>query len=315
MTNPDDATTLTGLAAGLAVPVAMSTGFSSSTHGGATDAVRGDISTGLDPVTGELAMKPTAGPDIDPDHQIVSGPVDPYHSGTGIGAVDGIRPDLDVNNTGPIEKPTDTGTNPYGSSGDGRGSSSFAATAADATTQNAQTTSGVTQVGGTAGGGIHTVGAATADESGASGSAAGPAGVGAAHSTDPAHEKAGKDETHSQPAERAAPEQHSDPLGMVSVAALRNTTADPIPNLTATVHGAALDHTLAGGAFHTVVGSAIPDPDPTEMGDTNLDHGAMAHLDPGFAPDPADAAPEQHDGATPDHVDVPFGGPLEDGLD
>jgi hypothetical protein len=89
MTNPDDATP-TGLAAGLAVPVEMSTGFGSSTHGGATDGVRGDLSTGLDPVTGELAMKPTAGPDVDPDHQTTDGGTDVYHSGSGIGAVDGL---------------------------------------------------------------------------------------------------------------------------------------------------------------------------------------------------------------------------------
>src|SRR5450432_1512949 len=155
MTNPDAATVPTGFAAGLAVPVAISTGFGSSTHGGATDGVRGDLSTGLDPITGELVMKSTATPDVAPDFQAPSGGTDVYHSSTGIGAVDGVRPDLDNGaNLGPIGPPTNDGVNPY-ATGDGRGSSSFAATAADSSTQasaGASGTSSVVNVGSSSGG-------------------------------------------------------------------------------------------------------------------------------------------------------------------
>jgi hypothetical protein len=107
MPNPDDVTGMpTGIAAVLSLSDVMSSGFGSSTHGGATEGVRDGLSTGLDPITAEQLTKPTATQDVDPDI---------YHSSIGIGVVDGTRPDLAAG-AGSVELPTTTGTNPYGSS-------------------------------------------------------------------------------------------------------------------------------------------------------------------------------------------------------
>jgi hypothetical protein len=128
MTNPDDATTPTGLAAGIYNdPLGMSSGFGSSTHGGATDGARGDLDNGLGSVTPELVMKATAGPDVNPDQQTIDGGTDIYHSGTGVGAVDGVRPDLaDATGLTPVEPPTDTGINPYAMSSETAGATTSA---------------------------------------------------------------------------------------------------------------------------------------------------------------------------------------------
>ena len=167
-----------------------------------------------------------------------------------------------------------------------------------------------------------------------------PAGAEASTQADPGDTKAAADQDpRSQADEQTATAEHSDPLGMINVTALSSAIVDPVPQLAASPDATVLDHTLAGGAFHTVASGAIPDPRASEAGiapageppvdhasiiipDTDLtaiggepdiDHAAMAHVDLG-APEPADTAPEHHDDATPDHIDVPFGGPLDDGL-
>jgi hypothetical protein len=116
MTNPDADTAPTGLAAGLFDPLGMPTTNGSSTHGGATDSGRGDLDGGLGSVTAEVSRPLTATPRVDPDNVTAAGGriADPYHSGAGVGAVDGVRPDLvDASGIGGgVEPPTDTGINP-----------------------------------------------------------------------------------------------------------------------------------------------------------------------------------------------------------
>jgi hypothetical protein len=134
MTNPDDATTLTGLAAGLVDPLGMSSNtiYGSSTHGGATDTGRGDLDNGGGGgATGELNGKLTAGPETNPDEATVNDGtlVDQYHKGDGIGTVDGVRPDLAGDGLGPIGPPVDDGVTPYAAGiGDASGGTSGTAT-------------------------------------------------------------------------------------------------------------------------------------------------------------------------------------------
>ncbi len=164
MTNPDAATTPSGFAAGLAEPTKMDSGFGSSTHGGATDSGRADLDTGLGSITGEPVQTLTAGPDVDPDNQstLSDRVADPFHSASGIGATDGIRPDLvDATGGGQIGPPINDGINPY-ATGTGEGSDragmSSADTAADGPTDPASDSSGISLVGSSSGThGIQTV--------------------------------------------------------------------------------------------------------------------------------------------------------------
>jgi len=132
-----------------------------------TDVPRGDLDNGLGPVTHDLVGSNTAGPDVNPDSDVLTGgpltSVDAAHlsfeSGTGAGVVDGPRPDLD-SSLGAIAPPEHDGINPYADGqGDGsgeRGSFSSADTADDGT--DAGGTSIISLVGapGT-GGGIQSV--------------------------------------------------------------------------------------------------------------------------------------------------------------
>ncbi len=158
MINPDDATA-TGFAAGLVDSLGTAEVQGPSTQAGATDFGRGDLDAGLGSVTGETVLRPAAGPDVmDPDNQTVASGqnFDPYRSGDGIGTVDVANPNLlDLAGIGAPDRPTDTGTNPYGAGGlgDGRGSASSAATAISApppagTPNEAPGVGGVTNIGG-----------------------------------------------------------------------------------------------------------------------------------------------------------------------
>ena len=94
--------------------------YGSSTGAGVTDGGRGDLGLGV--IEGEIRVRNTAGPDVDPDADtgsggLVSGDgslVPDYGSATGAGVTDGGRGDLPTG-LGPIEPPTDDGVNPYAS--------------------------------------------------------------------------------------------------------------------------------------------------------------------------------------------------------
>jgi hypothetical protein len=137
MTDPDAATSTTGLVAGIVVE---SVGFddvlfgsSTAPGGGATDGPRGDLDTGNGTITGEIVgPRPGAGPDVDPDYQAgdLGRLADPFHSGTGVGTVDGVRPDLldAIGGGGAPEMDPSNGVNPY-AAGDGDGARGVAAAA------------------------------------------------------------------------------------------------------------------------------------------------------------------------------------------
>lgn len=88
-------------------------GYGSSTGAGTMNFGRGDL--GIGGVEGEIQVRNTAGPDVNPDADDgEDGRVDPFHSGTGVGTIDGVNPDLlGTVGLGPIEPPTDDGINPY----------------------------------------------------------------------------------------------------------------------------------------------------------------------------------------------------------
>ena len=94
--------------------------YGSSTGAGVTDGGRGDLGLGV--IEGEIRVRNTAGPDVDPDADTgasglvgIGGTLVPdYGSSTGAGVTDGGRGDL-VTGLGPIEPPTDDGINPYAS--------------------------------------------------------------------------------------------------------------------------------------------------------------------------------------------------------
>ncbi len=139
--------------------------------GGATDSGRGDLDSGLGSITAEPAQKLTAGPDVDPDSQATLSDrvADPYHSASGIGATDGMRPDLvDATGGGQIGPPVNDGVNPYatgsGEGGDRAGMSS-ADTAADASTDPPPDSSGISLVG--SGSGSHGIQTVSGDTSAA----------------------------------------------------------------------------------------------------------------------------------------------------
>ena len=220
MVNPDDAR-LTGLAASVATGLETGRVPGSSTQSGVTDSGRGDLDTGLGAITGETVGHLTAGPDANPDDPTLAGgrQADMFTSTRG-GATDGVNPNLldEAGIGGAPERPTDTGTNPYGSlaggtmsdagggsgglptvtsfggagggsigivvapgsdesavaAGDGRGSASYAETAAGADTSTESPTdgSGVSAVT-SAGRGIQTVDTGTEGQVSNEGSRAG----------------------------------------------------------------------------------------------------------------------------------------------
>jgi hypothetical protein len=94
--------------------------YGSSTGAGVTNFGRGDL--GLGGITGEIRTPNTAGPDVDPDADtgssgLVGGDgtlVPDYGSSTGAGVTNFGRGDL-VTGLGPIQPPTDDGTDPYAS--------------------------------------------------------------------------------------------------------------------------------------------------------------------------------------------------------
>jgi hypothetical protein len=128
MVDPDAATS-TGLVAGIVVdPVGIDDvlfGSSTAPGGGATDGPRDDLDTGNGSITGEVVgPRHGAGPDVDPDFQTgdLGRLADPFHSGTGAGNIDGVRPDLlgAIGGGGPLVMDPNTGVNPY-AAGDGDG--------------------------------------------------------------------------------------------------------------------------------------------------------------------------------------------------
>jgi hypothetical protein len=128
MTDPDAVTSTTGLVAGIVVePLGLDAvifGSSTTPGGGATDGPRGDLDTANGTITGEVVgPRRGAGPDVDPDAQSgdAGRPVDPFHSGTGVGTVDGVRPDLldAIGGGGAPEMDPSNGVNPYAAADNG----------------------------------------------------------------------------------------------------------------------------------------------------------------------------------------------------